>query len=121
MKRPESEAHSNNASPKAIAFDDLSRADRISVDTKKSNYQFSVLDPAERKGILTGGWLGDETVEAFLSGTMSDDNSDFSSTGLKTGGRAVFFIETDSHIHRVITSLITDLALSRSVGGRHAA
>jgi hypothetical protein len=122
MERAESDAHSNNARAKVIAFDDLCRADRISVQTKNSNYQFSVLDPSERKGMLTGGLLGDEIMEAVLNGTMSEHHVDFDSRELKTGARAVFFIETKNHVRRLITSVITDIALVKdSVGGKRAA
>ena len=122
MERADSDVHSNNASARVIAFDDLCRADRILIQTRNSNYQFSVLDPSEGKGMLTGGWLCDEIMEAVLSGTMSEHHIDFDSKELKTGARAVFFIDSKNHVRRLITSVITDLTLLKDwVGGKRAA
>ena len=97
-----------------IAFDELFSADTIWVQTGKSNYQFSVLDPSSHRGTLTGGFLGDQTVGAILSGAMTADRTGFDPSGLKTGSRAVFFIESKEGVHRVVTSLITDLARVKS-------
>jgi len=99
---------------KSIEFDKLSRSDTISVQTTKSNYQFSVLDPSNRKGLLSGGSLGDHAIEAFLSGMVSDDSRDFDTAELKTGGRAVFFVESKKSVRRLITSMVTDLAVERN-------
>jgi len=102
-----------NVTYKSIDFDKLTRADTISVQTMKSSYQFSVLDPCNRKGLLSGGSLGDHAIEAFLSGTVSDNHRDFDTAELKTGGRAVFFIESKKSVRRLITSVVTDLAIVR--------
>jgi len=105
-----------NVTEKSIAFDKLSRADTISMQTKKSNYQFSVLDPSNRKGLLSGGSLGDDAIEAFWTGMVSEDSRDFDTDELKTGGRAVFFVESKTSIRRLITSTVTDLAVARAPG-----
>ena len=102
-----------NVTCKSIDFDKLTRADTISVQTMKSSYQFSVLDPCNRKGMLSGGSLGDHAIEAFLSGMVSDNHQDFDTAELKTGGRAVFFIESRKSVRRLITSVVTDLAVVR--------
>jgi hypothetical protein len=109
MERAESDARA-----KVVDFDDLSSADRIWVQTKRSKYQFSVSDPHNRKGTLTGGLLGDQTLDALFSGTISEDLTDFDSLQLKTGTRAVFFIETENHTERLVTSAITDLAVAKN-------
>jgi len=103
-----------NVTYKSIEFDKLSCADTISVQTLKSSYQFSLLDPSNRKGLLSGGSLGDEGIEAFLSGMVSDDSREFETTELKTGARAVFFVESKKIVRRLITSVITDLAVARN-------
>src|SRR5262249_153408 len=105
MERAERDSRSNDEEARVIPLDALSRADQIFVRTEKSNYQVAMLDPSERKGMLTGGWLGDEIAEAFLGGTVSDDRTGFDSRELKTGARAVFFIRTKDHLHRLVTSL----------------
>lgn len=102
-----------NATYKSIDFDKLTRADTISVQTMKSSYQFSVLDPCNRKGLLSGGSLGDHAIEAFLSGMVFDNHRDFDTAELKTGGRAIFFIESRKSVRRLITSVVTDLAVVR--------
>ena len=106
-----------NVNYKSIDFDKLTRADTISVQTMKSSYQFSVLDPCNRKGLLSGGSLGDYAIEAFLSGMVSDDR-DFDTAELKTGGRAVFFIESSKTVRRLITSVVTDLTVVRIPASR---
>lgn len=122
MECTNSDAQNNKATDKAIAFDDLCRRDRISVQTKKSNYQFSVLDPSNRKGMLTGGLLGDQIIEAVFTGTISEDKSAFNSSELKTGARAVFFVESKNQVRRLITSVITDIAIAKDyAGGKFAA
>src|SRR5262245_17563932 len=99
-----------NATDKSIVLDKLGNTDTISVQTMKSNYHFSVLDPTSRRGLLSGGSLGDQVIEAFLSGTVSED-SRFDTDELRTGERAVFFVESKKSVHRLITSVITNLAV----------
>jgi hypothetical protein len=96
---------------KVVEIDRLCRGDRVSVQTLKSRYQFSVLDPSTRKGTLTGGVLGDRTLDAILSGTVSEDSADADSRELKIGARAVFFLDLKDRAQRLTTSLITDLTL----------
>ena len=113
MERMASDAHSYGAAARIIALDDLCRADRVSIQTKKSNYQFSVLDPSHRTGMLTGGFLGDQKVEAVFTGTVSEDNRVFDSVELTTGARAIFLVGSENHVQRLITSVITDIAIAK--------
>lgn len=117
VERAESVSHCDNTATKVIALDELHEADTLSVQTKKSKYQFLVSDPSRRRGTLTGGALGDQMLEAFLSGTISEDNTDFDSSELKTGARALFFIDLKNRARRLITSVITDMALAKDRGG----
>jgi hypothetical protein len=103
-----------NITYKSIEFDKLSCADTISVQTVKSTYEFSLLDPSNRKGLLSGGSLGNHAIEAFLSGTVSPDSRDFDMAELKTGARAIFFVESKKSVRRLITSVITDLSVARN-------
>ncbi|HEY3135485.1 MAG TPA: hypothetical protein VGL29_05485 [Blastocatellia bacterium] len=113
MENAESVSHSDNTATKMIALDELHEADTLSVQTKESKYQFSVLDPSRRMGTLTGGVLGHEIFNAYLSGTMSGDNTNFDSRELKTGARALFFIDLRNSARRLITSVITDIVLDQ--------
>ena len=95
-----------------IAFDTLSSADRIWIQTKRSKYQFFVVDPYSRKGTLTGGFLGERILDAIFSGTISEDLTEFDSPELKTGARAVFFVQFDNQTQRLITSAVTDIGVA---------
>ena len=100
---------------KTIAFSELFAADTIWVRTSRHDYEFSLSDLSSLSGTLTGGFLGDRRAEAVLSGAMSADRTGFDSARLKTGSRAVFFVETQEGVHRVVTSVITDLARSKGI------
>ncbi len=88
-------------------------SDQILIRTQNSEYRFSIVDPVERKGTLSGGFLGDQSRDAVLVGTLSDnDNSnslDNVSNGLKTGRRALFYLSAKNGIERLITSIITGI------------
>lgn len=104
---------SNPTQRKTIPFGDLHQADSISVQTERSNYQFSLLSSSDRKGILKGGALGDQTREAILVGALSDGAAVLDTTGLKTGCRAVFLIEATRGAGRIITSTVIRLSHTR--------
>jgi hypothetical protein len=48
---------------------------------------------------------------------MSGDNTNFDSRELKTGARALFFIDLRNSARRLITSVITDIVLAKDGGG----
>jgi len=100
-----------NVTHKSIVLDKLGNTETISVQTMKSSYHFSVLDPTNRRGLLSGGSLGDQVIEAFLTGTVSEDSRRFDTDELRTGERAVFFVESKKSVHRLITSVITNLVV----------
>jgi hypothetical protein len=80
------------------------------IRTQNSEYRFSVVDPDERRGILTGGSLGDQRRNAVLVGTLSGGNNFASdASGLKTGSRALFYLTAKNGVERLITSIITSL------------
>ena len=114
--------NSNDNDNKVMAFGDLRQADSISVKTERSDYRFSILDPISRRGMLTGGVLGDQLREAVLIGAISEDGALYNTTQLKTGWHAVFFVTTDGCLNHMITSAITDFAHIRgAVEGKRAA
>ena len=113
MERTESSYNGNNTEPKTIGLDRLCKGDRVSVQTQRSRYEFSVLDASTQRGTLTGGALGNQILEVFLCGTISKDRTDSDSRKLKTGGRAVFFIDQKHKAQRLVTSPITDIAIVR--------
>lgn len=101
-----------------ITFKDISPSDCIAIRTQNSEYRFSVVDPTERRGILTGGSLGDQRRSAVLVGALSDGANSFASdgSGLKTGSRALFYITAKNGVERLITSIITSLNRVESHG-----
>jgi hypothetical protein len=100
----------------AIAFDDMRPNDRIVIKTRNSEYQFSVSDPVNHKGMLSGGALGENPREAFLVESLSSEDGagmrDFD--GLKTGGRALFYLSSGPRIERVTTSKISGLTVVKA-------
>ena len=101
-----------------ISLRDISPSDRIMIRTQNSEYRFSVLDPEERRGILTGGSLGDNRRNAILVGTLSGAANNFAGDGsrLKTGARALFYLTAKNGVERLITSIITSLKRTESSG-----
>jgi hypothetical protein len=99
-----------------ISLRDISPSDRIMIRTQNSEYRFSVLDPEERRGILTGGSLGDHHRNAILVGTLPDGANNFANDGsrLKTGARALFYLTAKNGVERLITSIITSLKRTES-------
>lgn len=98
-----------------ITLDSINPNDQILIRTQNSEYRFSILDPGERRGTLSGGTLGEQVRDAVLVGTLSDKNNslDNVSTGLKTGRRALFYLTARNGIERLITSIITSVARNK--------
>ena len=96
-----------------LTLKDISPSDQILIRTQNSVYRFSVVDPVERRGTLSGGSLGDHSRDAVLIGTLSENNNssplDNVSNGLKTGRRALFYLTAKNGIERLITSIITGI------------
>ena len=101
-----------------ITLKDIGPSDQILIRTQNSEYRFSIVDPVERRGTLSGGFLGDQSRDAVLIGTLSETNSPNSlyyvSNGLKTGSRALFYLTAKNGIERLITSIITGITRNRA-------
>ena len=100
-----------------ITFADIHTDDKVVIRTQNSEYRFSVIDPQNHKGMLSGGSIGDEPREAFLVESLGKNESgslqDF--RGLKRGARALFYLSSSSHrVERVTTSKISGLTLIRA-------
>jgi hypothetical protein len=106
-----------------MGFNNMSDSDRIVIRTQNSEYQFSITDPAERRGVLSGGSLGTQQRDAVLVGTLGGTNQlSADVTGLKTGRRALFYLKAKHGVERLITSIITEIRRGPSYSGeRHAA
>lgn len=101
-----------------MTMKDIMPSDQILIRTQNSEYRFSVTDPIERKGTLSGGTLGDNSRDAVLIGTLSEGNNpnafDKVSGGLKTGKRALFYLSAKNGVERLITSIITGITRNKS-------
>ena len=101
----------------AIALEDIGVHDKVLIRTKNSEYRFSVIDPVNHKGLLSGGALGDEPREAFLIESRgkgeSGDWHDF--RGLRSGARALFYLSSGNKVERVTTSEISGLTLVKAI------
>ena len=95
-----------------INFDNVNPSDQISIRTRNSLYKFAIVEPGERRGILTGGSLGNLRREAVLVSTIEGDESgeEESYTVLKTGSRALFYMPASNGFERLITSVIIDVS-----------
>ena len=116
MKNAESDPGSSIKNDKVIVIGDIGPGDSIWVQTQRSNYLFSLVEPTWRRGTLTGGLLGEQVLEAVLAGETSEDKTHFDSSELKAGSRALFFLETKGDLHRLLTSVITNVA---HIAGSH--
>lgn len=114
MEQPNREVCKNNPNAEVISVDALNRGDRVLVQTQRSLYRFSISDAPRRRGLLTGGSLGDQTVEATFAGSILNDCVEFDSWELKPGFRAVFFIQKGRITQRLMTSLVTEVNLVRN-------
>jgi hypothetical protein len=109
------EGEFNGDLAKELSLGDLRQAEEIMIQTANSIYSFSVTDPVERRGILSGGVLeGLEVNAAFAGSVMQGEGNSYNFlSGLKTGTRALFYIEFGSGVKRLCTSAITDLIYLR--------
>jgi hypothetical protein len=85
----------------------------IEIETLNSRYRFLLIDPANGKGLLSGGSLGDERYLAFLTGVLGDgvDTLSIDAQRLKCGTHALFYLETAQGTKSLILSKIVRLSL----------
>jgi hypothetical protein len=106
-----------------INFKELKREQNLLIRTQNSEYRFRVLDPDERRGLLSGGSLGSSRREAVLIGTLPDGSyieaADVRT--LKIGTRALFFLGANRGVERLITSAITEIATEQGRDGERQA
>ena len=96
-----------------ISVKDLRRMDEISIRTQNSEYRFRVTEPAMCRGLLSGGLLGEEQLEASLcDGVARSDLQTQSSPRLEIGRCAFFCLHLRDTVSRFTTSVILDLSLA---------
>jgi hypothetical protein len=100
---------------------EITDAEQIIIRTQNSEYRFSMTNPQERSGTLSGGSLGDHHRDAVLVGTLSSNNQMASdSSELKAGRRALFFLKAKHGVERLITSIITEIKRSTDIKRSHS-
>ncbi len=98
-----------------IAIDQLSARDNLLIQTRNSTYSFSVIDPINRVGILSGG-ADERDQEVTLVGMRSEDDRGVSSdySRLRTHSSALFYFSVGNTVRSLITSTITSLVHIKS-------
>ena len=97
-----------------IAIEALHTADTVWLRTANSTYSFCVLNPAMRRGRLSGGVCGNRQVYAVLVEVLDHENRAADAVRLKVGGRALFLIEAADRFRRISTSPIIELIINGS-------
>jgi hypothetical protein len=96
-------------------FEEFEASDKVIIRTKNSLYRFSIDNPAQRQGVLTGGRLGDNPRQAMLIESLVECEGRIWNDvlGLKVGGRALFYLQSPAGLERVVTSEITSLTVEK--------
>ncbi|HEX5733763.1 MAG TPA: hypothetical protein VF131_13085 [Blastocatellia bacterium] len=94
-----------------VNLDCLRPRDYVIIHTENSVYRFTIIDPRERYGVLTGGSLGYPGLKTRLVETIPANSPDEIGRPrvVKERSRAVFRIPGGKKAELLITSLITKL------------
>ena len=92
-----------------IALDHLRGADQLVIRTLNNTYTFLVDDPVKRNGLLSGGVIGNDPVQAVL-----DSAPAMRGHRLRAGERACFYVTSGGGLKRMTTSVITHLIHRRA-------
>ncbi len=96
-----------------IPFCNLKSTDQVIINTQNHEYQFEILNPATRSGILSGGRLGDNRHKAIFLFTSQGSEVRVSSNSIRTNANAVFLLELNDNLAHLYTSQIKNLQLKR--------
>jgi hypothetical protein len=97
----------------SIKFDQLKVGDKLILNTANSEYHFKITNAVERRGILSGGQLGNEAHEAVLYCLTNSNLETLSDKQISVNEQAIFFLQTKVGLQRLLTSDITNLRLMR--------
>lgn len=99
--------------PQVIAVESLKNGDELIVSTENSQYVFNITDARERRGMLSGGQLGNNAREAvFYCVKIGEGIEDIDNSHIRTNAKAIFFLDTGNGIQRLLTSHIVKLQLT---------
>ena len=105
-----------------VAFNELKPTDRLLLKTKNSQYEFFILDPVEKRGLLAGGSLGNQQREAILMGTLAENTKSLYSDCpvVKLGDRVLFALVDTGDAETFFTTGVQELVHERVTDGRRA-
>lgn len=105
-----------------VAFNELNPTDRLLLKTKNSQYEFFILDPVEKRGLLAGGSLGNQQREAILMGTLAENTKSLYSDCpvVKLGDRVLFALVDTGEAESFFTTGVLELVHERVTDERHA-
>jgi hypothetical protein len=94
-----------------VSLDSLRAKDYLIMQTENSVYRLTVLDPATRRGLLSGGKLDSRGIQVTLVATTPVSAKGMSSEvmKIKKNSRALFAIASEEGIEHFITSVIMKL------------
>lgn len=93
-----------------IDLDSLSANDQVLIETTRSIYVFTIIDPVAISGRLIGGVLGNQIVDAYLLPSyVKSGDSTITHKTIKAGVKFTFVIEASKGIQRLTTSSVNSL------------
>jgi hypothetical protein len=95
----------------SVDFDSLNPMDEVVIRTTNSTYRFLVVDPKNKRGILRGGRLGEDSSHAVFLGSFRDALDPESLCEFRTGAPVHFYLFSFRGTHRLSTSDIRTLAV----------
>ncbi len=103
-----------------LYFREAEPGDTLIIETLNSTYRFTLIDPANGRGLLTGGAIGDQIRVAILTGSLEDSCRSLAvdSDRLRAGARALFYLEVGSGVKSLIISKVIGLSRVSDQGAR---
>lgn len=93
------------------ALDAVSHRNCTLIQTVNSFYLFLLTDPAERRGLLVGGALGEGPASAVVLGAIWQSGGPrLHQSDMNAGLRAVFLVESAGRWKHLITSRVVSFA-----------
>jgi hypothetical protein len=101
-----------------VMLDSLRAKDYLIMQTENSIYRLTMLEPATRRGLLSGGKLDRRGIQVTLVATtpVSAQSGGSQVMTIKKNSRALFAIDAEEGVEHFITSVI--MKLTQVKGGR---
>ena len=96
-----------------IRVKEMKAIEEITIRTRASDYRFRLVDPAQGRGVLSGGRLTEEHEAIFVETIRPTNCATPVSGQLEAGDRAVFLIGS-TELRTITTSPITEIVISEA-------